>query len=254
MDTLSYNGSPITQREIDGYVNATEMAKANNTRFVDWTENSQAKEYLKALRESISADFGTNDELIIVQGFGANKSTWVHPLVAIAFAQWISPKFHVWCNQHIKTLLETGQTSQSSTAGPANLVWYDRLILFKKKTQIPHGYFSIFGELTHTLISDFETAGYVLPDHSVIDISVGKCWSNFLKKSGVDISELRIEYLHYYPDGRIVTAFIYKNELLSLFRDWVEMTYKSGSLVKYLNNKDPKALTTLYQMLGLPEG
>lgn len=163
-------------------------------------------------------------------------------------------KFQDWVFEEVlPAIRKTGQYS-TQTTGPANLVWFERLLLFKKKTQVPHGYFSIFGELTYTLISDFETAGYVLPDHSVIDISVGKCWSNFLKKSGVDISGLRMEYLHYYPDGRIVTSFIYKNELLSLFRDWVEMTYKSGPLVKYLSNRDPKALTTLYQMLGLPEG
>lgn len=253
MDNLSYNGSPITQREIDGYVNATEMAKANNKEISHWFGTEDFNRYADAISQKTGIP--RNSLVIRVsEGFPAKKKTWVHPKLAIKLARWISVEFELWCDEHIKTLLETGQTSQSSTTGPANLVWFERLLLFKKKTQIPHGYFSIFGELTHTLISDFETAGYVLPDHSVIDISVGKCWSNFLKKSSVNISGLRMEYLHYYPDGRIVTAFIYKNELLSLFRDWVEMTYKSGSLVKYLSNRDPKALTTLYQMLGLPEG
>lgn len=71
MSNLSYNGQSIEQRVLDGYVNATQMAKANNTRFVDWTENSQAKEYLKALQKSDLAKNGTiSKELIIVESVG----------------------------------------------------------------------------------------------------------------------------------------------------------------------------------------
>lgn len=110
MSELSYQGQTIQQRESDNYVSLTQMAKANSVRYVDWEENKQAKEYLKALDESIYANCGTNVRLIEVKGFGAEKTTWGHPLVAIAFAQWISPEFHVWCNTHIKTLMDTGKT------------------------------------------------------------------------------------------------------------------------------------------------
>lgn len=95
MDTLSYNGSPITQRITDGYVNATQMAKANDARLDHWLGNQQAKEYLKALRESDLAKNGTiNKELIIVEsvGFPAVKTTWIHPLVAKEFLHWIEKR------------------------------------------------------------------------------------------------------------------------------------------------------------------
>jgi len=118
MTNLSYQGNSITQRDIDGYVNATEMAKANQVRLDHWLENKQTKEYLKALQESDLPEFREiSKDLIMVgvSGFPAIKTTWVHPLLAIAFAQWISPAFHVWCNQHIKTLMETGQTSVNAT-------------------------------------------------------------------------------------------------------------------------------------------
>jgi hypothetical protein len=112
MNSLEYNGQVIDQRNCDGFVNATQMAKANDVRFADWLENVQAKKYLKALQESDFAKFGTNKDLIIVEsvGFPAIKTQWIHPLIAIAFGQWISPEFHVWCNIHIKTLIETGKT------------------------------------------------------------------------------------------------------------------------------------------------
>jgi hypothetical protein len=47
----------------------------------------------------------------MVKGFGADKTTWGHPLVAIAFGQWISPEFHVWCNLNIQTLMTNGTVS-----------------------------------------------------------------------------------------------------------------------------------------------
>lgn len=107
---LTYNGSPIEQRQ-DGLVNLTQMAKANDKRLDKWLENDGTREYLEALKKSISHENRGNEDIIQVKGFGADKATWGHPLVAIAFAQWISPEFHVWCNQHIKTLIQTGNTS-----------------------------------------------------------------------------------------------------------------------------------------------
>lgn len=243
MSNLSYNGQSIEQRVLDGYVNATQMAKANNTRFVDWAENSQAKEYLKALQKSDLAKNGTiSKELIIVEsvGFPAVKTMWVHPLVAIAFAQWISPSFHVWCNQHIRTLLEAGKSG-----GHKNIIWFNRYQLFKERSKIPPGFFSIFGELSHTLISDFETAGHVMPENSGIDISVGKRWSDHVKAHYPNIDSLRTLYKHHYPDNRGVRdAFIYKDCLLPDFREWLEFTYKISHLYTYLKKNDRQGLIT----------
>lgn len=108
---LTYNDKEIQQRELDNYVNITQMAKANNVFVKDFIRSNLAKEYLKALQESI----GAKNALLTIQGFGSDKTTWAHPLVAIAFGQWISPQFHVWCNIHIKTLLETGKTEIDSS-------------------------------------------------------------------------------------------------------------------------------------------
>jgi hypothetical protein len=71
MSNLSYNGQIIEQRQTDNYVNLTQMAKANNVRFTDFTENKQTQNYLKALQESIYAKHGTNKELTTTKGFGA---------------------------------------------------------------------------------------------------------------------------------------------------------------------------------------
>lgn len=51
-------------------------------------------------------------------GFPAVKTTWGHPLVAIAFGQWISPEFHVWCNLNIQTLITKGSVSLAPVEQP----------------------------------------------------------------------------------------------------------------------------------------
>jgi hypothetical protein len=69
------------------------------------------KNYLKALENSERLDSSFTGVIVISQGIPAIKTTWVHPLVALMIAQNISPEFHVWCNTHIKTLMETGTTA-----------------------------------------------------------------------------------------------------------------------------------------------
>jgi phage antirepressor YoqD-like protein len=108
---LTYNGQEITQRTEDGYVNATEMSKANNYVLAELIRSDRFKNYLKVLENS---DSGLSPESVVIvtaEGFPAIKTTWVHPLVALMIAQDISPEFHVWCNIHIKTLIETGSTA-----------------------------------------------------------------------------------------------------------------------------------------------
>jgi hypothetical protein len=65
------------------------MAKANDVQLKHFNESEFAKKYLKALQESIYAKHGTNKELTTTEGFGANKTTWAHPLIAERFMQWI---------------------------------------------------------------------------------------------------------------------------------------------------------------------
>jgi hypothetical protein len=109
LNILTFRDHQISQRT-DGFVNATQMAKANDARLDNYFASPETQKYLKALQESIKLESSELVELVIVAGFGADKATWMHPLAAIHFAQWISAEFHVWCNRHIKTLIESGET------------------------------------------------------------------------------------------------------------------------------------------------
>lgn len=103
---LQYNGNKIEQRESDGYVNATQMAKANGKRLDNYMRLESTAKYIEALGNSLGS------EVVLIKSVkGVYGGTFIHPLLAIHLGQWISPEFHVWCNTHIKTLMEKGTTS-----------------------------------------------------------------------------------------------------------------------------------------------
>jgi hypothetical protein len=106
---LTYKEQEIQQREKDGYVNLTQMAKANGVNINDWSKTQVTKSYIQAL-ESETTLIAT--ELLIINkgGIPSQQGTWAHPLLALNFGRWISPEFAIWCDKHIKTLLETGKT------------------------------------------------------------------------------------------------------------------------------------------------
>ena len=113
MDDLissSYNNFAISRRESDGWVNLTQMCKANGVRFNDFLRLKSTKAYIS----SMAADTGKPaSEIIQVKKGGDPKlqGSWGDPEIAILLAQWISPEFHRWCNAHIFVLMTDGSTS-----------------------------------------------------------------------------------------------------------------------------------------------
>jgi len=101
---LDYQGSQFEQRDNDNYVNLTEMAKPFGREVYGWTRTEGAKSYIEAVSRVTQI---CGDELLHYnKGSNSERSSWSHPLVAIAFAQWLNPEFHVWCNLHIKHIIE----------------------------------------------------------------------------------------------------------------------------------------------------
>jgi hypothetical protein len=89
----SWNGTPISRRSTDGYVNATAMCKANGKAWNDYWRLDRATEYLEAL--STETGIPVSKLCLSLRG-GAVQGTWVHPRVAVDLARWISAPFAVW--------------------------------------------------------------------------------------------------------------------------------------------------------------
>ncbi len=99
-----YESIQISQRPNDGYLHATAMCKAVGKLFADYRRLDTTKAYLTAL----SADMGIPITKLInsLKGGNGTQGTWVHPKVAIHLAQWLSPKFAVWCTNIIHDWME----------------------------------------------------------------------------------------------------------------------------------------------------
>ena len=98
---IEFCGKIIRQRIEDGYLNATDMCKANGKRYNDWNRLESTKEYLKEL----SRDIGISvPNLIQIKkgGISTQQGSWVHPRAATWLAMWISPKFGVKVSRWIE--------------------------------------------------------------------------------------------------------------------------------------------------------
>jgi hypothetical protein len=104
MEPIAYEESKfgeaaIHQRKTDGYLNATDMCKANNKKYNDWYRLDSTKEYLNEL----SSDTGYPVSQLVEVRKGNSKKykqgTWIHPYVATNLAQWLSPKFAVFVSK-----------------------------------------------------------------------------------------------------------------------------------------------------------
>lgn len=104
LTNFEYNNTVISKRE-DGYINLSSMCRANDRKLHDFTRLKSSKAYLEELSEATGIPVG---KLLNVQN---GSETWGYPSLAIRLAQWISPKFAVWCDAHIFNLMESGSTS-----------------------------------------------------------------------------------------------------------------------------------------------
>lgn len=112
----AYNGTPISVRQSDQYINATAMCKATGKQWNDYFRLDSTGEFLDALEEQTGIP--VCDLVVSVKGQG----TWVHRRVAIHLAQWCSPEFAVWVTGRIEELLLTGSTSVHREHSEAILV------------------------------------------------------------------------------------------------------------------------------------
>ncbi|MHC5676626.1 KilA-N domain-containing protein [Nostoc sp.] len=75
-------------RPDDGYINATEWCKHFGYRLDSWKQLPETKARLEQLKIAKS-----NTEPWIVQRVGKTWVTWVHPIMAVHLASYLSPGF-----------------------------------------------------------------------------------------------------------------------------------------------------------------
>jgi KilA-N domain len=103
-----------------GYVNASQMCKANGKFLADYTKLKSTKHYLQAL----SNDMKILISLLVIdiQGYGSEQSTWIHPEIAIDLARWVSVEFRIWANRTLMKVMMSQEPVQQQSMTQVQLL------------------------------------------------------------------------------------------------------------------------------------
>ena len=96
--TSQYDGQELSFSE-QGWVNATQAASKFNKSVHEWVRLPDTQKYLDALIRK----YGKIPYLKTKRG--NNGGTWLHPKLAVRFAQWLDIDFALWCDEQIDSLL-----------------------------------------------------------------------------------------------------------------------------------------------------
>mgnify|MGYP003657262336 CR=1 FL=1 len=107
-----YEGLPV-RFSVEGWINATEIAKRFGRRPNDWLALPGTKEYIAALSRHLVGDTRkSGNGFVSTQKGGAQQGTWLHPKLAVSFARWLDVDFAVWCDLRIDELLRGEVSAQ----------------------------------------------------------------------------------------------------------------------------------------------
>lgn len=160
-------------------------------------------------------------------------------------------KFCKWVTKVvIPSIRKTGSYSIDRTEVPNFVVRFN-----DNWDRVNSGYFSVINELFVRLYGRFHHVGYEIPNKAFDgkeirpDVSVGKCFSNYLKKFYPDLANKHIPYKHKFPNGMELDARQYENELLPIFIKYVDEEWIPKNAEAYFKDRDRKALDYLPKIL-----
>jgi hypothetical protein len=236
------NEIDIPQREIDGYINATDMCKAAGKLIADYNRLSSTKDFMDELVSDMGIPISQLIQVLRPGGMGA-QGTWVHPQVAIHLAQWLSPKFAVQVSKWVYDWMSGKHT-------PVKMPFHlERYMINMHK--IPNGYFSVLQEMTNVLVAPMEAQGYRMPDKMMPDISHGKMLCKHLRDTHSIDTDALSTYTHTFPDGREVDAKLYPVQYLGEFRVLLSEIWMTQKAATYFKDRDPLALAALDRILRI---
>lgn len=97
---FDYQGQAVAFNA-EGWINATDAAARFGKRPVDWLALDGTKDYLAVLSGILKCEPGS----LLKTKRGNSGGTWLHPKLAVRFAQWLDMTFAVWCDLQIDGLL-----------------------------------------------------------------------------------------------------------------------------------------------------
>lgn len=109
---LSFNGAVIRDR--DEMLSLTDMWKAQGgdpaRQPANWLASQEAKRFMSVLEEIHNPGISG-----VIAKKGKNGGTYAHWQIGLAYAKYLSPEFHMWCNTVVRERMEH-KPAVSSTA------------------------------------------------------------------------------------------------------------------------------------------
>ncbi|MGO4334937.1 KilA-N domain-containing protein [Labrys sp. KB_33_2] len=107
---LAFDGRAIRDR--GDMLSLTDMWKAGGSDPQQAPAKWRALPTTKSFVEHVEVTIGKSDtELFKVQNGGKSPGTFAHWQIALAYAKYLSPEFHVWCNTVVRERMEGGSAS-----------------------------------------------------------------------------------------------------------------------------------------------
>lgn len=104
MNNLNYGGAAIRDR--DDHLCLTDMWRAAGSdpskQPAKWREHDGTKEFVSYIAETLRWE----ESFLFAAKEGRNGGTWAHWQVAMAYAKYLSPEFHAWCNSVVRAHME----------------------------------------------------------------------------------------------------------------------------------------------------
>lgn len=109
--SLVYNGAIIRDR--GEMLSLTDMWKSagaeHSKRPVEWLRGEHAQRFISFMAEDLGmGEVGKSHFGLVASAKGGahGGSTFAHWQIALAYAKYLSPEFHVWCNQVVRDRME----------------------------------------------------------------------------------------------------------------------------------------------------
>lgn len=104
---LVYNGADIRDR--GEMLSLTDMWKAAGSdaarQPANWLVSADASRFIGYVTEVLNPRISGNELVKTVRG-GKSPGSWAHWQIALAYAKYLSPEFHMWCNEVVRERME----------------------------------------------------------------------------------------------------------------------------------------------------
>jgi hypothetical protein len=133
------------QRVSDDFVNVTIWCKKFGKTFYEFKRIATTEAFIESLTQNVN----TGSTLVIETKRGKGGGTWVHPLLAIKLAEWLSPDFEVFVKQTFAAYLKADMALADSIVERSDdleaIVRHNTKSVARQK-QLEH-YHGLMGEL-----------------------------------------------------------------------------------------------------------